>query len=72
MPRLAKVYPKLEFHIQTNGILCNEKNMRELGMYDQTSLVGVSIHAVTKETYDKIVVGGDFESIWKISNGFLD
>ncbi|MDR1418589.1 MAG: SPASM domain-containing protein [Endomicrobium sp.] len=66
IPRLAKVYPtKLKFFIHTNGILCNEKNMRELGIYGRTDGVEVSIHAATKATYDKIVIGGDFEQSWK-------
>jgi hypothetical protein len=65
IPRLAEIYPKLKFNIQSNGILCNEKSMRELGIYHRISGLLVSIHAATKETYDKIVIGGDFEQVWK-------
>ncbi|MGN0014288.1 MAG: radical SAM protein [Candidatus Gastranaerophilaceae bacterium] len=56
-------YPKIRFEILTNGFLCNEKNLKELGLYDRLSLVTVSLHATTKETYEKIVKGIDFDKV---------
>lgn len=55
--KAAKKYPKLRFELLTNGFLCNEKNLKKLGIYDRLSLVTVSMHAVTKNTYEKIVKG---------------
>lgn len=61
--KVCDKYPKIRFEILTNGFLCNEKNLKELGLYDKLSLITVSLHATTKETYEKIVKGIDFDKV---------
>lgn len=61
--KVCEKYPKIKFEILTNGFLCNEKNLKELGLYDRLSLITVSLHATTKETYEKIVKGIDFDKV---------
>lgn len=60
-----KINPKLKIHLLTNGILCNEKHLKDFGIYDNIDMISVSIHAATKETYDKIVRFGNFEKVKK-------
>ena len=57
----AEKYPKLRFKLITNGTLCNEKNLKELGIIDRIMGVTVSMHAATKETYEKFVRGAKYE-----------
>ena len=59
--KAAETYPKLKFELITNGTLCNEKNLTELGIVDRIFGITVSLHAATKETYEKFVRGGNFE-----------
>lgn len=59
--RITEVYPDIKFEIHTNGILCNEKNCDELGITDKINDILLSLHAIKKETYDKLVLGGDFD-----------
>jgi MoaA/NifB/PqqE/SkfB family radical SAM enzyme len=62
---IARKYPDIKFNIYTNGILCNEKNCRELEILDRISWLRVSVHAATKETYDKVVIDGNWEKVWE-------
>lgn len=59
----AETYPKLRFDLHTNGILCNEENLVELGIKDRLSTVQISLHSATKEVYDKIVKFGNWEKL---------
>ena len=61
----AEKYPDLKFNIMTNGIACNELVLKNLGLYDRLSTVQVSVHAATKETYDKIARTGNFDCVMK-------
>ncbi|GHU40886.1 hypothetical protein FACS1894190_08320 [Spirochaetia bacterium] len=63
--RIIEKYPQIKFHIHTNGILCDEENCKRIGIIDKLYNVSVSFHASTKETYDKIVKGGNFERVMK-------
>jgi len=63
--KTAEKYPDVRFHIHTNGILGNEKLLRELNIYDRIEHISVSIHAASKNTYKKIVRGGDFDKVLK-------
>lgn len=63
--KITQTYPKIRFELITNGILATEENIKELGLKGRLKSVEVSIHAVTKETYDKIVRGGDFNAVMK-------
>ena len=61
--KIIEVYPNIKFSIFTNGILCNEDNIRELGLDGRISDVYISIPASTKKTYDKIVKYGNFKNV---------
>ena len=65
LKRIAEEYPKIKFDLHTNGLLCNEKLLKELNILDILSVVEISLHASTKETYDKIVLGSDWDKVIK-------
>ncbi len=65
----AQTYPDLKFDIHTNGILCNEENLKKLNVTpDRISIIRISIHAATPQTYGKIVTNGEFYFPKIISN----
>ncbi len=65
LKRIADAYPNIKFDLHTNGLLCNEKNLKELNILDRLSVVEISLHATTKETYDKIVLGSNWDKVIK-------
>jgi radical SAM protein with 4Fe4S-binding SPASM domain len=60
---VADTYPHIKFAVCSNGILCDEKNCAELGILDRMNSVQISVNATTKITYDKIMIGGDFDRV---------
>lgn len=62
---LSEEFPSIRYSIITNGMLFDEKRCLELGIIDKIRKVIFSIHATTKETYEKIVRGGDFERVMR-------
>ncbi len=67
--RLIKIinekYPNIKFNFHTNGTLCDERNLKELGVIDKLSTIEISLHSATKSTYDKIVKYGNWERVNK-------
>lgn len=63
--KVAEEYPNLEFNIMTNGTVCNEIVLNHLGLIGRLSTIQVSIHATTKETYNKIARTGNFDCVMK-------
>jgi len=63
--KIGKIYPKIKFYIYTNGIECNEKRMKEYGLWDRTEYVVLSMPATKKETYDRLVLDGNFDKVMK-------
>ena len=63
--KLTEAYPDLKFNLITNGILATKENIERYGLKNKILSIEVSMHAVTKETYDKIVRGGDFDAVMK-------
>ena len=61
--RITETYPNIKFYIITNGIYCTVENLKKLGLYDRLESLQISLHAATKETYDKIVRGGNFDKV---------
>ena len=55
-------YPNVEFIILTNGIMLNRKMWDKI-KHNNIGEVWVSIDAATKETYEKIRVGGKWETL---------
>ncbi len=60
---LTKKFPNIKYQIITNGLLFNEKMCNHLGISDKIYKVIFSIHAATKQTYDKIVRGSNFDKV---------
>lgn len=60
-----KKYPDVKFHISTNGLLFNEQFCEKLGLLDRLLGVVVSLHGMTKNTYEKIMRGSNFETVMK-------
>ena len=62
---LHKEYPDTKFNIYTNGFLLNEKNLTELGIQNSINDVYVSVDAVNRETYKKILRTDAFDTVIK-------
>ncbi len=63
--RISELFPNIKFSLISNGILCDEKNLKEIGILDKLLSITISLHATKKATYDKLVIGGDFEKVIK-------
>lgn len=63
LARTTVEYPNMKYQIMTNGLLCDEKHLKELNILDKLDLAVVSIHAATEETYKKIVKCSDFNKV---------
>ena len=66
--RISELFPKIKFSLISNGILCDEKNLSELGILNKLLSITISLHATKKATYDKLVVNGDFDRVIKNLN----
>ena len=60
---IVEEYPKIRFDVHTNGILCSQSMCTKLGIENKLSTIQISMHAATKETYDQIALGGNFDKI---------
>ena len=65
MQTLVGKYPKIKFTLCTNGLLLDEKNLTELGIQNNLLGVSVSIDAVNRETYKKILRTDAFDIVMK-------
>lgn len=63
--RITEKYPDIRFYVYTNGIECSEKKLIEYNLMDKVEYFVVSLPAVTKETYDSQVIGGNFDKVVK-------
>ncbi len=61
--KAQEVYPDIKFHFHTNGILGNEKLLRELNVYNKTEIMTVSLHSASRWTYNRVVVGGNWDKV---------
>ena len=62
---LVKEYPEIKFRLHTNGLLLNEKNLTELNIINNIEVVAVSLDAINKETYKKILRTDGFDTVMK-------
>jgi MoaA/NifB/PqqE/SkfB family radical SAM enzyme len=62
---IAESCSDAKFIVRTNGLLCDKKNCDALGITNKMENVVISLHAVTKSMYDKIVKDSDFDRIMK-------
>jgi len=65
MQKIAAMYHKIKFDILTNGLLMDEKNIKELGIQNNLGVIRFSFHAVSKSTYNKLVKHGNFDKVMK-------
>ncbi len=63
--RISEMFPNIKFSLISNGILCDEENLKQLGIIDKLLSITISLHAVKKATYDKLVKNGDFDKVMK-------
>lgn len=57
--------PNLKFNINTNGILFNESNCKELGIFDKINEIFVSLPALEETIYNEIMIGSNLEVVIK-------
>jgi len=53
----------LKFSLQTNGLLVKKMYIKNKEMFDRLTVLGISIDGATKNTYEKLRLGGNFEKI---------
>jgi len=59
-------HPHLKFYLLTNGLLFNRENWERMkSAQAAVASVQVSIDAATSETYERIRMGGSFETLWE-------
>ncbi len=61
----AQNYPNLKFHFHTNGILADEKKLKELNVFDKIDTITLSLHSASRWTYNKVVSGGNWDKVMK-------
>ena len=61
----AEKYPDLKFHFHTNGILADEKKLKELGVFNKIDIITLSLHSASPEIYNKIVKGGNWDKVFE-------
>ncbi len=60
---ITKNYPNISFDFCTNALGFTEKNLKEYNLENKVESVSVSMHAIKKSTYEKIVVGGNYNKL---------
>lgn len=63
--RISELFPKIKFSLISNGVLCDKENLEELGILNKLLSITISLHATKKPTYNKLVVGGNYEKVMK-------
>jgi len=58
----VKKFPDIKFEILTNGLLLNEKMWNSI-KHNKFKSINISIDAASKETYEKIRIGGQWETL---------
>ena len=53
----------LDFSFQTNGLLLKQMYKRTKKIWNRTKKIGVSIDGATKETYERLRLGGSYDKI---------
>ncbi len=61
--KISAAYPDIKFYIYTNGILCDEKHLKDYGIWNKVDYFVVSMPAITENTYKKIVLEGKFHNV---------
>lgn len=61
--KLTEINKDVRFTIQTNGLLFNNANYEHLGLKNRIENLYISIHALDKEIYEKIMVGSNLDIV---------
>lgn len=61
--KAAEKYTNLKFHFHTNGILTNEKMLKELNVFDRIDTITVSLHSASRWTYNRIIRNGKYDKV---------
>lgn len=56
-------YPKIRFNLLTNALLCDQYNCDRLELTDRIESIAVSLHAATKQTYQKMVLDSNYDKV---------
>ncbi len=62
---IAEEYPNIKFEFHTNGVLATEKMFKDLGIEERIVSINVSMHAYKKSTYEKIMLGSNYDLVLK-------
>ncbi len=62
---ISEKYPNAKFELISNGLLFDEKHVKDFGLEGKLKGANISIHAATKKTYEFIVRGGHWEQLQK-------
>jgi len=65
MNEAVKEKPDIKFLLCTNGFLMDEKNLTEIGIQNNIQGISVSVDAVNRETYKKILRTDAFDRVMK-------
>jgi MoaA/NifB/PqqE/SkfB family radical SAM enzyme len=63
MRETARTNPSLRIHLNTNGVLCDERAWVDCSLCGRVDDVHVSVDAARPETYSRVRRGGDFERL---------
>lgn len=60
---ITKNFPNIKFSITSNGLAATKEAFEKLNLVDRICYLNISLHAATKKTYDKMIVGSNFDRI---------
>ena len=58
--KLSSQNKRVLFNINTNGLLFNVQNCKQLGIYGRINEVFISLPSLNKKIYEEIMIGGNF------------
>lgn len=59
--KINSKFPDIKYSITSNGLMVTEENLKKLGILSRIYQFCISVHATTKQTYNKLVENGDFD-----------
>lgn len=65
LKKASEQYPNLKFEILTNALLFNKEFCESLGILDKIDRIVVSMHGMSKTTYENIMRGSNYDIVKK-------
>lgn len=65
LKKIMIINPNIRFNIISNGTLFSKETVQRLNLEDKMCAIIISMHSITKKTYDKLIERGDFDSVIK-------